>query len=76
VNSEACSWCGKCAEACPYDAIEKVEEGVREVARIIDALCKGGGPCVPVCPEGAIDLKGYTDRQVRSMIESMVKEAV
>ncbi len=76
VNSEACTWCGKCAEACPYDAIEKVEEGGREVARIIDALCKGGGPCVPVCPEGAIDLKGYTDRQVRSMIESMVKEAV
>jgi len=76
VNSGACTWCGKCAEACPYDAIEKAEEGGREVARIIDALCKGGGPCVPVCPEGAIDLKGYTDRQVRSMIESMVKEAV
>lgn len=76
VNTDACTWCGKCAEACPYDAIEKVKEGDKEVARIVDALCKGGGPCVPVCPEGAIDIKGYADEQVRSMIESMVKEAV
>ncbi|MEJ2076799.1 MAG: FAD-dependent oxidoreductase [Acidobacteriota bacterium] len=76
VDPDACTWCGKCAEACPYGAIEKVKEGDKEVARVIDALCKGGGPCVPACPEGALDLKGYTNGQIRSMIESMLKEAV
>ena len=76
VDEDACAWCGECAAACPYGAIETVEAGGKEVARVIGAVCKGGGPCVPVCPKGAIDLKGYTDRQLRSMIAAMVKEAV
>ena len=76
VDTEACAWCGACAAACPFDAVEKVKVGDGEVARIVDALCKGGGACVPVCPEGAIDLKGYADRQIRSMIEAMAEEAV
>ena len=25
VDTDACTWCGKCLEACPYDAIEQVE---------------------------------------------------
>ncbi|MEA2030472.1 MAG: CoB--CoM heterodisulfide reductase iron-sulfur subunit A family protein [candidate division Zixibacteria bacterium] len=71
VNEDACVWCDKCSEACPYSAINKNIHGEKEVAQINSALCKGCGACVPVCPEGALDIKGYTDEQIRSMIDAM-----
>jgi heterodisulfide reductase subunit A len=76
VNAAACTWCGKCIDACPYSAIEKVEAGGREVAVISASACKGCGGCVPVCPEDAIDLRGYTDAQIRAAIDSMLEEPV
>ena len=39
-------------------------------------VCKGCGGCVPVCPEDAIDLLGYTDAQIRAMIDSLVEVPV
>jgi heterodisulfide reductase subunit A-like polyferredoxin len=35
---------------------------------------KGEGACVPVCPEQAIDIEGYTNEQIKSMIDALVKE--
>jgi len=74
VDAARCSWCGACQEACIYDAIEKVTHEGKEIARINTSLCKGGGACVPVCPEEAIDLKGYSDRQIKEMIDALAKE--
>jgi heterodisulfide reductase subunit A len=34
--------------------------------------CKGCGACAPVCPADAIDLRGYTDAQVRAMIDGLL----
>jgi len=31
---------------------------------------------VPVCPENAIDVEGYTDIQITTMIDSLIKEVV
>ncbi len=76
VDADACTWCGKCIDACPYSAIEKVEAGGREVAAISPTACKGCGGCVPVCPDDAIDLRGYTDAQIRAVIDSMLEEPV
>ena len=76
VDPERCVWCDKCTQACPYGAIERITCEGKEIAHIIPALCKGGGACVPVCPENAIDLEGYTDAQVRAMIDSLAKEVV
>jgi len=76
VHEDKCEWCGKCLEACPYEAIEKVSIDGKEVARVIDALCKGCGACAPVCPVDAIELKGYTDKQIMSMIDALSKEVV
>jgi heterodisulfide reductase subunit A len=76
VDTDACTWCGKCLEACPYAAIEKVTVDGRTVAAISATTCKGCGGCVPVCPEDAIDLRGYTDAQIRAMIDSLVEEPV
>ncbi|MHB1041597.1 MAG: CoB--CoM heterodisulfide reductase iron-sulfur subunit A family protein [Eubacteriales bacterium] len=73
VNPELCEWCGECEKTCPYSAIEKSEDQGKEVARINKAGCKGCGGCVPVCPRDAIDLKGYTDAQIRSMIDGFLR---
>ncbi len=76
VDTDRCQWCGKCAEVCPYDAIERITCEGKEVAYVIEVLCKGGGPCVPVCSEGAIDIEGFTDQQIRASIEALAREVV
>jgi heterodisulfide reductase subunit A len=73
VAPEACTACGDCLTACPYDAISMAEEGDRHFAVISPTGCKGCGGCVPMCPENAIDLLGYTDNQITSMIENLVE---
>jgi len=72
IDTQCCTWCGMCEEACPYDAVEKVSVDGKEIAHIITSLCKGGGSCVPVCPEDAIYIKGYTDLQMKSIIEALI----
>ncbi|MCF7811082.1 FAD-dependent oxidoreductase [bacterium] len=74
VNTDKCTWCGECEKSCPYGAVEKVICDTKEVAAIIPALCKGGGVCIPDCPENAIEIKGYTDQQIKSMIDVLAKE--
>ena len=71
VHAPACTACGVCVDACPFGAIS-----IDGIAVIDAAGCKGCGGCVPVCPEDAIDLLGYTDRQVRAMIDGLLAGAV
>ena len=73
VDTGACTWCGECEFTCPYDAITKVSADGKEIAAISKTACKGCGGCVPVCPSDAIDLQGYTDAQIRSMIDGMLE---
>lgn len=74
VDPERCDDCGQCYPACPFEAIERVPHQGREVASVRRAVCKGCGACVPVCPAAAIDLLGYTDEQIRAMIDGLLKE--
>jgi heterodisulfide reductase subunit A len=74
VDTDACEWCGKCLEACPYEAPRQTDADGKAVAFIDRAACKGCGGCVPVCPVKAIDLQGYTDAQTRAMIDSLLQE--
>ena len=80
VDADACTWCGLCLEACPYDAPREVEaaaagDGAPKRGAFIDkTACKGCGGCVPACPKDAIDLEGYTDAQIRAMIDGMLTE--
>ncbi len=76
VHTAACTGCGECLPACPYDAIETMVCDQGNVALVSAAVCKGCGGCVPVCPEDAIDLFGYTDTQMRSMIDGLVEVGV
>ena len=74
VDPAACTWCGACLDACPYQATVASWLDGRQTAAVVQASCKGCGGCVTACPENAIDLLGYTDAQVRGMIDGLVGE--
>ncbi len=76
VDAGACTDCGVCLDACPYDAISMQPMDDRRSAVISETGCKGCGGCVPLCPENAIDLRGYTDAQVTAMIDKLLEVPV
>jgi Fe-S-cluster-containing hydrogenase component 2 len=51
VETDKCIGCGKCQEACPYDAIHPLPD---EKKVIICDLCAGNPECVTQCPEGVL----------------------
>ncbi len=71
VDRNLCSWCGKCQEACPYDAIIMEKRGEKGIASVNNSVCKGCGMCLPVCPYNAIDLISYSDNEIESMIDAL-----
>jgi len=54
VDETKCTYCGKCAEVCAYNAIAVVKEKVL----IFPELCHGCGACSYLCPESAITEEG------------------
>lgn len=55
VKHALCIQCGKCADACPVDAIHLgVDDG-------LPYLCIHCGRCVPFCPHGCISLEDLPD---------------
>jgi len=50
VDEKKCTYCGRCAEVCAYNAIAVIGEKVL----IFPELCHGCGACSYLCPEGAI----------------------
>ena len=71
IDEDICSWCDKCSNACPFDAIQPIEIGGRKVASVNPMVCKGCGMCAPVCPVDAINLIGYTSEEMMSMIDAL-----
>jgi len=72
VNEDACEWCSKCEESCPYNAFEQVEKNSKMIAQVNASVCKGCGMCLPVCPSNALDLIGLTDQDVENMIDALI----
>jgi MinD superfamily P-loop ATPase len=50
VDEQKCSYCGKCAEVCAYNAIAILSKHVL----VFPQLCHGCGACSYLCPEKAI----------------------
>jgi heterodisulfide reductase subunit A len=75
VHAEACTGCEACVAACPFAAVSLLDGAPHKLATIDASACKGCGGCVPACPVDAIDLRGYTDAQVRAMIDGLLVEA-
>jgi heterodisulfide reductase subunit A2 len=73
INSDACVWCGKCAEACDYDAISEVDFKDKKVAIVNNATCAGCGICAPICPVDAIELAQFTNSEIEGMIDGFME---
>jgi MinD superfamily P-loop ATPase len=54
VDETKCTYCGKCAEVCAYNAIAVLKEKVL----VFPELCHGCGACSYLCPESAIAEEG------------------
>ena len=54
VDERKCTFCGKCAEVCVYNAIAVLPKKVL----VFPELCHGCGACSYLCPEGAISEVG------------------
>jgi MinD superfamily P-loop ATPase len=62
VDKSKCSYCGKCAHVCEFNAIVVIKQKVL----FFPALCHGCGGCSYICPEKAI---GEVEREI-GVIES------
>lgn len=72
VHEDLCdpAKCGSpCIEGCPVGAIS-----VNEVAKVNEAVCKGCGSCIASCPADALDLHVYTNAQLLSEVESVMRD--
>jgi MinD superfamily P-loop ATPase len=63
--ADKCTGCGKCAEACNYNAIAVVKGKVL----IFNELCHSCGVCSYVCPEGALQEKPYSIGTVQTALD-------
>jgi len=55
VNEQLCSYCGKCAVFCQYNAILAVPGKIL----VFPELCHGCGGCILTCPKKAIEEEKY-----------------
>ncbi|MCK9304411.1 MAG: FAD-dependent oxidoreductase [Bacteroidales bacterium] len=69
VDEMKCSWCGKCLQTCPFNAITPIDKGGKRIAEITNSVCKGCGMCLPVCPEDALELISFTNKEIEDMID-------
>lgn len=54
VDLDRCSFCGKCAEICEYNALAVLKDQVL----VFPELCHGCGGCALLCPQNAIEEVG------------------
>jgi len=54
IDETKCTYCGKCAEVCAYNAIAVIKKKVL----VFPELCHGCGACSYLCPESAISEEG------------------
>uniref|UniRef100_UPI0035938996 4Fe-4S dicluster domain-containing protein n=1 Tax=Desulfococcus sp. TaxID=2025834 RepID=UPI0035938996 len=55
VDEAACRGCGRCIDACSYQAVTMKPDGTGWHAVVDEAFCKGCGNCISVCPTNAAD---------------------
>ena len=68
VNLLRCAGCGQCVAACPYKAIELVNNA----AQVNGYLCKGCGTCAALCPSKAIRLQHFCPEAILAQVDALV----
>jgi ferredoxin len=58
VDTERCTGCGQCIDACAFEALSIAESGI---VAVDSALCLGCGACSARCPEHALSLECAAD---------------
>lgn len=82
IDAQRCKGCGKCAEACPVDAIRMVRgpKGDKPATRAVadEGLCLGCGVCYSQCKTGAIRMNPRQQRVLtpETHIERIVTMAI
>jgi heterodisulfide reductase subunit A len=77
IDEELCNGCGICVDACPFEAIEVLDEsekGIKHGVMIIEASCKACGICAAECPTGAIELRHYKSDQIFGQVDGICGE--
>ncbi len=69
IDEENCSGCGKCAQACPVEAMSMVSANdparpKKNKAQLIEDQCLGCGVCVRACPSEDITLRSREERVI------------
>jgi MinD superfamily P-loop ATPase len=54
VDEDRCTYCGKCAQICQFNALAVVNETIL----VFEELCHSCGGCQAICPENAIEEGG------------------
>jgi heterodisulfide reductase subunit A len=70
IDLDKCIGCERCAQHCPFQAVELIGEDKAKKARIIESACKGCGICAGECPSGAIVARGFTDEMIFAQIDA------
>jgi ferredoxin len=69
IQKDACTGCGKCAIACPVEAVALVSANdprcpKKKKARLDEDVCLGCGVCARVCPVGCMNLRSRKQRVI------------
>ena len=62
VDVDACGGCETCTDACQFDALALLDEGVMGVNR---TRCVGCGVCTLVCPDDALSLSRRPEDEIK-----------
>jgi len=66
INTDVCTYCGKCHEYCNYNAIFILPP--MKIINVIEELCHGCGACSIACKYGAISEKAVSLGKVTSFL--------
>lgn len=73
VDPSRCRGCGRCAEICPFKAVEMVaDESGLLTARVLKHNCVGCGGCVGRCPVTAMDMPYFSNRLLKEMVAGVL----
>ena len=71
VDKDLCKMCGRCAEVCPFGAIQWEK---KQVARVVSAACAGCGTCAAECRFGAIEIRHFSDQAIYAQIDAILDD--